>query len=119
MASKRSHGDRPHRPGKPSDVLDHGPVAPGSPLPPDDQDLALPHERDESSGSASTARPGTGTAGERQREVMGQAAADLAQGQVDTDLHATPGLDAQRRKELLDEAAQPPAPGPGGSRRRA
>lgn len=111
MASKRSHGDRPHRPGKASDVLDHGPVAPGSPLPADDRDLALPHERDESSGTASTAGPGSGAAGERQREVMGQSAADLAQGQVDTDLHASPGLDAQRREELLEEAARPPARG--------
>lgn len=114
MDSKRSHerrpGDRPHRLGKPSDGLDHGPVAPGSPLPPDDHDLALPHERDESSGRASTAPHGSGPAGERQREVMGQAAADLAQGQVDTDLHGTPGLDAQRRKELMDPAAGPPPP---------
>ena len=30
-----------------------------------------------------------------------QARRDLAAGQVDTDLRATPGLDAQRRKDLL------------------
>lgn len=108
MPSSKTRGDRPHRPGKASDLLDHGPIAPGAPLPAGDADLALPHERDEATGTASTAQPGTGTAGENQREVMQQAADDLAQGQVDTDLHATPGLDAQRRKELLDAALPPP-----------
>jgi len=120
MSPPTSRGDRPHRPGKASDLLDHGPVAPGSPQPPEDSDLALPHERDEATGTASTAQPGSGTAGEQQREQMQQAADDLAQGQVDTDLHASPGLDAQRRQELLDEAARPSgrAQGPGPGRRR-
>lgn len=53
--------------------------------------LPLPHERD---GAPDTARP--------QREAKGvQAHKDLTQGQVDTDLHATPGLDAQQLKHLL------------------
>lgn len=108
MNSKRATGDRPHRHDKASELLDHGPVAPGSPLPARDSDLALPHERDEACGTASTAQPGTGAAGERQRKVMRQAADDLAQGQVDTDLHSTPGLDAQRRKALTE--TPPPAP---------
>ncbi|GAP35250.1 hypothetical protein ISF6_0841 [Piscinibacter sakaiensis] len=39
-----------------------------------------------------------------------QAGRDLAEGQVDTDLRATPGLDAPRRRELLRrEAAGAPA----------
>ncbi|MBB2487652.1 hypothetical protein H5407_20645 [Mitsuaria sp. WAJ17] len=118
MRKTRPPADRPRRPGKASDLLDHGPMAPGSPPPaPQEADLALPHEREEATGTASTALAGRRTAGERQREVMRQAAADLAQGQVDTDLHASPGLDAQRRQELLDEAARPPARSPGGRRR--
>ena len=43
----------------------------------------LPHERDESA-DARKAQP---------REVMRQAASDLAQGQVDTDLHGVPGVE--------------------------
>lgn len=41
-----------------------------------------------------------------QVQVMNQARQDLAAGLVDTDMHATPGLDAQRRAALV--------PGPGG-----
>ena len=53
--------------------------------------LPLPHERDESIGmTAATPDP-----------AIEQARRDLAAGQVDTDLRATPGLDAQRRKDLL------------------
>jgi len=53
--------------------------------------LALPHERDESTGQ---------TAAEPDPVIV-QAARDIAAGLVDTDLHNTPGLDAQRQKELL------------------
>lgn len=49
---------------------------------------ALPHERDESAGDTA-AEPDP---------VIQQAARDLQQGQVDTDLRATPGLDAARRR---------------------
>ncbi|HSX95179.1 MAG TPA: hypothetical protein VLG41_19805 [Hydrogenophaga sp.] len=53
--------------------------------------LELPHERDESlHATASQPDP-----------VIEQAARDLAKGQVDTDLRTTPGLDAQRREQLL------------------
>lgn len=53
--------------------------------------LELPHERDESlHATASAPDP-----------VIEQAARDLAKGQVDTDLRTTPGLDAQRREQLL------------------
>ena len=58
--------------------------------------LALPHERDESSpATAATPDP-----------VMVQARRDIDAGMVDTDMHATPGLDAKRRARLV--------PGPGG-----
>lgn len=54
-------------------------------------DLPLPHERDEAAGHA----------GRSPRGVMRQASRDLQAGQVDTDLRATPGLDAQRRRKLV------------------
>ena len=58
--------------------------------------LALPHERDEAApATAATPDP-----------VMAQAKRDLDAGQVDTDMRATPGLDAERRARLV--------PGPGG-----
>jgi hypothetical protein len=58
--------------------------------------LALPHERDESiDPSAAAPDP-----------VMLQAKHDIDAGLVDTDMHATPGLDAALRKRLV--------PGPGG-----
>ena len=117
--SAAAPADPPRPSGKASELLGHGPVAPGSSLPARDRDLALPHERDESTGLASTAQAGSGAAGQRQREVMKQAADDLAQGQVDTDLHATPGLDAQRRRALLEANRRPsPAEPAGRSRRR-
>lgn len=53
--------------------------------------LELPHERDESL-HATESQPDP---------VIEQAARDLAEGQVDTDLRTTPGLDAQRREQLL------------------
>ncbi len=52
--------------------------------------LELPHERDQNL-PATAAQPAP---------VMKQAARDLEQGQVDTDMRSTPGLDAQRRKQL-------------------
>lgn len=58
--------------------------------------LALPHERDESTGTAAGAPD----------SVMAQAKRDIDAGMVDTDMRATPGLDAKRRARLV--------PGPGG-----
>ncbi|MDH0866089.1 hypothetical protein [Mitsuaria sp. GD03876] len=88
----------------PRRMLDKAPVSPGT-VPPDEaprhnDDVQLPHERDQSVGGDSTGGHGTGAAGENQREVIGQAREDLAQGQVDTDLRGTPGLDAERRDRL-------------------
>ena len=59
--------------------------------PPAPADLPLPHERDEVIGHA----------GRSPRAVMRQASRDLQAGQVDTDLRATPGLDASRRRKLV------------------
>lgn len=58
--------------------------------------LALPHERDESA-------PATAVAPD---PVMVQAKRDIDAGMVDTDMRATPGLDAKLRARLV--------PGPGG-----
>lgn len=61
----------------------------------------LPHERDQSPEAVSP---------ERDPKVE-QAARDLARGLVDTDLRATPGVDAQQRERLV--------PGPAGKSRPA
>lgn len=67
------------------------PHAPGSAPNADDTDLPLPHERDESVGSTN-ATPDP---------VIDRARKDLEEGQVDTDMRSTPGLDAERRREIL------------------
>ena len=95
----------PHRPQHPNtdvpDEFEPAPLpvepdeGPGPALPPPN-DLALPHERDQSTHSTA-AQPDP---------VIVQAKRDIDAGQVDTDLRATPGLDAQRRAQLV--------PGPGG-----
>ena len=72
------------------------PGAPGAGKATKDVALPLPHERDQSAHDVA-AKPDP---------VMVQAYQDLAAGMVDTDMRATPGLDAQRRAELV--------PGPGG-----
>jgi hypothetical protein len=58
--------------------------------------LALPHERDE----APQARSGSPDS------AVAQAKRDIDAGMVDTDMWATPGLDAELRERLV--------PGPGG-----
>jgi len=52
---------------------------------------SLPHERDQQT-DATHPDPDPG---------IERAAKDLKQGQVDTDLRATPGLDAERRGDLV------------------
>lgn len=74
-----------------------GPVAPGATPSRPGQAPLLPHERDQSTGSAD----------EAPREVMRQAKRDLDAGLVDTDMHASAGMDAERRRALV--------PGPGGT----
>jgi hypothetical protein len=66
------------------------------------QGPSLPHDRDQQA-AATAAEP---------NPHIERAARDLKQGQVDTDLRATPGLDAERRGDLVKGgergAAQPP-----------
>lgn len=65
------------------------PLAPGAPA--SQPGLPLPHERDESIGSApATPDP-----------IIEQARRDIESGQVDTDLRNPAGLDAEQRKRLL------------------
>lgn len=56
-----------------------------------DPDALMPHERDESAHHTA----------DEPSPVIQRAFDDLEEGQVDTDLHNTPGLDAERRRELL------------------
>lgn len=64
--------------------------------------LSLPHERDES-GEASAVAPDP---------VMAQAKRDLDSGLVDTDMRATPGLDADLRAKMVrGPGGKPPASG--------
>lgn len=63
----------------------------------DRSDLPLPHERDESHEAART----------RPDPVIEQARRDIASGQVDTDMRATPGLDAERRRRLVPTPTTP------------
>jgi len=68
--------------------------------------LALPHERDEVHGQVA----------KKPDPVIEQAAKDLAQGQVDTDMRATPGLDADRRHRMVDTPASGKSRGEGPAR---
>ena len=61
------------------------------------QALLLPHERDQDGSDSTDHAPDP---------VMKQALRDLERGLVDTDLRATPGLDAERRRQLLRRSAQ-------------
>ena len=62
------------------------------------RELGMPHERDESiNATAPDPDP-----------LIAQAKRDLDAGQVDTDMRATPGLDAKKRDQLV--------PGAGGKR---
>ena len=56
------------------------------------QGPSLPHDRDQQAASTD-AQP---------NPHIDRAARDLRQGQVDTDLRATPGLDAARRGKLVE-----------------
>ena len=60
--------------------------------PPRGDELLLPHERDQDPTDATAPQPDP---------LIEQARRDIESGQVDTDLHNTPGLDAERRRELL------------------
>ncbi len=86
-------------------VIGKSPRAPGSKPPAStDESLALPHERDQSAGAVA----------EKPDAVIRQAQRDLDAGQVDTDMRATPGLDAQRRLRLVPGRGGKPPGGGGG-----
>lgn len=92
----------PHSTKKP--LVEKAPIAPGT-APHVGQesgtDLPLPHERDQDAHATSP----------HPDPVIRQAYDDLAEGQVDTDMRATPGLDAEQRQRLV--------PGAGGRSKRA
>lgn len=71
-------------PPHPAETTQRGAVEPKGP--------SLPHERDQQT-DATHPKP--------DRDID-RASRDLKQGQVDTDLRATPGLDAERRGDLVD-----------------
>ena len=76
-------------PGRPGPVPGAGRASAAPPAP-----LLRPHEIDQSPGQAGVAP----------RQKMQQARRDLEAGQVDTDLHATPGLVGQIIDILIDNA---------------
>ncbi len=78
------------------------PLAPGAGAAAKGVGLPLPHERDESTHNVA-AEPDP---------VMVQAHRDIEAGLVDTDMRATPGMDAQRRAALVPGAGGKP-PGKG------
>ena len=74
---------KPNETPRPDETTQRGAVAPKGP--------SLPHERDQQN-NATHPDPDPG---------IERAARDLQQGQVDTDMRATPGLDADRRGKLV------------------
>ena len=85
------------RPPKPADSTrrpkEKPPIAPGTTpqqAEPSGTELPMPHERDERMDVRPEPDP-----------MVERAGRDLAEGQVDTDLRTTPGLDAERRERLL------------------
>ena len=83
------------------------PNKPGLAAPLEGNDAPLPHERDQAAGQVSSAPD----------PIIEQASRDLDAGMVDTDMRATPGLDAARRARLVptpapDATADAPAPAP-------
>lgn len=69
------------------------PTTPGLPAPSPGTDALLPHERDQAVGEVA----------KEPDPVMVQAKRDIDAGMVDTDMRATPGLDAERRARLVPE----------------
>jgi hypothetical protein len=72
----------------------------GGPAEPVMPALPLPHERDEDTGQVDP----------QPHDVIRQAKQDLDAGQVDTDMRATPGLDAERREALVPTPTPTPTP---------
>lgn len=104
-----SHRSVPHprenspvqkKPASPANMVSRTPRAPGShPADESEEHLQLPHERDENAEM---------TGGEVRPKIK-QAAKDLEAGMVDTDMRATPGLDArQRERYVAGPGGRPP-----------
>ena len=86
------------------------PKKPALPALSEGTNAALPHERDQAAGQVSSALD----------PIIEQARRDLDAGMVDTDMRATPGLDAARRARLVptpapDANTNAPAPARGTS----
>ena len=95
--------DRPgSRPTKGPTRVGAAPEAPGSSPRGDGVDLPMPHERDEAAGNTAASPD----------PVIRQAKRDLDAGLVDTDMRATPGLDAARRRSLTTAPPDPQGSGP-------
>ena len=105
MSPAKTQSKTPSKAPRAHPVLSKGPTTPGGVENPGSDKVQLPHERDESTGGDATSGPGSGAAGEDQRRVGQRAARDLAEGQVDTDMHATPGLDAEARRKAVAKPA--------------
>lgn len=76
-------------------MVSRTPRAPGStPLEEAEEHLQLPHERDENVEMTD----------DKVRPKIKQAAKDLEKGLVDTDMRATPGLDAHQRERYVPGA---------------
>jgi hypothetical protein len=80
----------------PPSVVDKAQTQPGDASPLQGRGSPLPHETDESTSNVASAPD----------PQVAQAKRDLDAGMVDTDMRATPGLDADLRKKMV--------PGPGG-----
>lgn len=81
-------------------LIGGAPRKPGLPAPLPGTEPALPHERDQAVGEVA----------KEPDPVMLQAKRDIDAGMVDTDMRATPGLDAELRARLVPESAPSPVP---------
>jgi hypothetical protein len=86
----------PLHPGSGPMHVKRAPEAPGAVSAPDtDDELKMPHERDQSAEDSTAKKPDA---------HMVQAKKDLDAGQMDTDMRAVPGLDAERRAKAVGGA---------------
>lgn len=85
------------------------PAKPVAVKPGDEAPLQLPHERDQDPDMTN----------DRPDPVIRQAYEDLKNGQVDTDMRATPGQDARKRaRDVPGPGGQPPRKAETGVRRK-
>jgi hypothetical protein len=90
-AVRRHHRDR-----SPTTTVGEAPIAPGSRGDTDaGRNLPLPHEQDQRTGETDP----------QPSDVIRQAKDDIEAGQVDTDMRATPGLDAAQRARMVKDGS--------------